>query len=101
MLPFLAQGAAMAIEDAGVLADCLGRTPDDPTAAMRSYERQRMPRVTKAQHASRRNGELYEMGGLKAPLRDLAMGAIGGQRLLQRFDWIYRFQVGGRPDTKR
>jgi len=101
MLPFLAQGAAMAIEDAGVLADCLGRTPDDPTAAMRSYERQRMPRVTKAQHASRKNGELYEMGGLKAPLRDLALGALGGKRLLHRYDWIYRFRIGGRPDTKR
>ena len=101
MLPFLAQGAAMAIEDAGVLAECLGSAPDDPTAAMRSYERQRMPRVTKAQQASRRNGDLYEMGRLKASLRDLALGALGGKRLLQRYDWIYRFRTGGRPDTKR
>ena len=30
MLPFLAQGAAMANEDAAVLADCMGRYPDDP-----------------------------------------------------------------------
>src|SRR5262249_30452825 len=101
MLPFLAQRAAMAIEDAGVLSDCLGRMPDDPAAAMRSYERQRMPRVSKAQRASRRNGRFYEMGGLKAPLRDLALGALGGKRLLRRYDWIYRFRIGGRPDTKR
>src|ERR1700758_2235572 len=33
MLPFLAQGAAMAIEDAAELANCLGRPPTQPTAA--------------------------------------------------------------------
>ena len=32
MLPFLAQGAAMAIEDAAVLAQRLAETPDDPAA---------------------------------------------------------------------
>jgi salicylate hydroxylase len=36
MLPYLAQGAAMAIEDAAVVAQCLARTPDDPTAALRN-----------------------------------------------------------------
>ncbi len=41
MLPFLAQGAAMAIEDAAVLADCMGRYPDDIPSAMRRYERAR------------------------------------------------------------
>src|SRR5207237_1235581 len=30
MLPYLAQGAAMAIEDAAVLGDCLGRAAHDP-----------------------------------------------------------------------
>jgi salicylate hydroxylase len=35
MLPFLAQGAAMAIEDAAILADHMARQPDDPAAAMR------------------------------------------------------------------
>jgi salicylate hydroxylase len=101
MLPFLAQGAAMAIEDAGVLADCLGNMPDDPTAAMRAYERERLPRVTKAQQHAQRTGRYYEMSGLPAVVRDLALGAMGGKRLLQRYDWIYRFRIGGRPDTKR
>ena len=40
MLPYLAQGAAMAIEDAAVLAQCLARTIDD-AAALRAYEDKR------------------------------------------------------------
>ena len=41
MLPYLAQGAAMAIEDAAVAAQCLAQTPNDPAAAFRSYWRSR------------------------------------------------------------
>ncbi len=37
MLPYLAQGAAMAIEDAAVAAQCLARMPDDAAAALRTY----------------------------------------------------------------
>ena len=35
MTPFLAQGAAMAIEDAAVLAACFAATPDDAASALR------------------------------------------------------------------
>ena len=51
MLPFLAQGAAMSIEDAVVLADALARSPDDPARAFRSYERARMRRTAHVQRA--------------------------------------------------
>ena len=52
MLPFLAQGAAMAIEDGAVLAARLAATPDDPAAAMRRYEQDRRARVAKVQRAA-------------------------------------------------
>ena len=45
MLPFAAQGAAMAIEDAAVLADCLSRQPANATEAFRQYAAQRQARV--------------------------------------------------------
>ena len=51
MLPFLAQGAGMAIEDAAVLADMLGRYRDDPADALRGYEGARRHRTARAQHA--------------------------------------------------
>jgi len=80
MLPYLAQGAAMAIED-------------DPAGAMRRYERQRRGRAARAQRAARRNGIVYQLGGPGAFLRTLALTAIGGERLLARYDWLY----GWRP----
>jgi salicylate hydroxylase len=89
MLPYLAQGAAMAIEDAAVLAARLAESPDDPTAAMRRYERARRGRTARVQRAARRNGIVYHMGGAEAFLRTLALVAMGGNRLLRRYDWLY------------
>ena len=89
MLPYLAQGAAMAIEDAAVLAQRLAVTPDDPDGAMRRYERLRRKRTARAQRAARRNGKVYHMGGAEAFLRTIALLAMGGQRLLARYDWLY------------
>jgi salicylate hydroxylase len=89
MLPFLAQGAAMAIEDAAVLAQRLSEEPDDPAAAMRRYERQRRTRTARAQHSARSNGRIYHMGGPAALVRALVLGAMGGTRLLTRYDWLY------------
>jgi salicylate hydroxylase len=93
MLPYLAQGAAMAIEDAAVLAQRLAEARDDPVGAMRRYERQRRARSARAQRAARRNGIVYQLGGPGAFLRTLALSAIGGERLLARYDWLY----GWRP----
>ena len=90
MLPYLAQGAAMAIEDAAVLGERLAETPDDPDSAMRRYERQRRRRTARAWRAARRNGTVYHMGGAEAFLRTLAIIAMGGgRRLLRRYDWLY------------
>jgi salicylate hydroxylase len=93
MLPYLAQGAAMAIEDAAVLARRLADTPDDPAGAMRRYERERRWRTARAQRAARRNGTVYHLGGAGGWLRTLALHALGGERLLARYDWLY----GWRP----
>jgi salicylate hydroxylase len=89
MFPFLAQGAAMAIEDAAVAAECLTRTPDDPTTALRTYTAIRQGRARKVQHMAARNGTIYHLGGPAAWLRDTVMRASGGARLLHQYDWIY------------
>ena len=59
MLPFLAQGAAMAIEDAAVLADALVHVTGGTAAAMRHYENQRRRRTARVQAAARTNGRMY------------------------------------------
>jgi salicylate hydroxylase len=89
MLPYLAQGAAMAIEDAAVLARALAERHDDPSGALRSYERQRRRRTARAQRAARRNGTVYHLTGAAALIRRLALDAMGGRRLLTRYDWLY------------
>jgi salicylate hydroxylase len=89
MLPFLAQGAAMAIEDAAVAAQCLARMPDDPAAAWESYSAIRRRRTRKVQWLAARNGKRYHRAGAAAMLRNTAMRLLGGERLLQNYDWLY------------
>jgi salicylate hydroxylase len=94
MLPYLAQGAAMAIEDAAVLADCLALGPDDAPSALRAYESRRLGRTARTQNAARRNGAVYHLdqyylGGAGALLRTLALMGMGGSRLISRYDWLY------------
>jgi salicylate hydroxylase len=93
MLPYLAQGAAMAIEDAAVLAQCLALSPDDAPAALRAYEDERRQRTARTQRASRRNGTVYHMGGAAAFLRTLALMAMRDSGLLRRYDWLYRWKL--------
>jgi salicylate hydroxylase len=89
MLPFLAQGAAMAIEDAAVAAQCLARQPSDAAGALRTYCAIRRGRTRKVQYAAARNGARYHLAGPSSWLRDTAMRAMGGKHLLQHYDWIY------------
>lgn len=91
MLPFLAQGGAMAIEDATVLAGCL--TSGAPDAALRRYEGLRTGRTARVQRHARRNGTLYHLDGPPATLRNLALAAIGGDGLLRRYDWLYDWRA--------
>ena len=94
MLPFLAQGAAMAIEDASLLAPRMAKSPDDPAAAMRSYENARRARTARVQRAARSNRRIYHLWGPEAFARDTVMRLIGGTALLARYDWLYDW----RPD---
>jgi salicylate hydroxylase/6-hydroxynicotinate 3-monooxygenase len=55
MPPYIAQGAATAIEDAVVLARCLAAMPEDVPAAFRCYVALRQPRTAQIQDTARRN----------------------------------------------
>ncbi|MBV9066841.1 MAG: FAD-dependent monooxygenase, partial [Methylobacteriaceae bacterium] len=61
MRPYMAQGAAMAIEDAAVLARCFAETRfEEPGDVFAVYEATRMPRVKEVQHVSSTNRFLRE-----------------------------------------
>jgi salicylate hydroxylase len=97
MLPFAAQGAGMAIEDAAVLAKCLSENPGDSIAGipatLKRYGRLRRGRVLRVQRAARQQGRIYHLTGPLALARDLAIKAMGPQRMLARQDWIYDWRV--------
>ncbi len=97
MFPFLAQGGAMAIEDAKVLAACLGATAEAaeaPDATLRQYERLRQARTANVQRQARQNSTIYHLAGPAAVARNLALGLIGGAGLLKRYDWLYGWRPG-------
>jgi len=91
-LPYLAQGAAMAIEDGAVVANCFARHPDDPARALQAYCSARRGRTRKVQLLSVRNGARYHFGRSRAWFRNAAMRALGGIGLLNHYDWIYRWR---------
>jgi salicylate hydroxylase len=98
MLPFAAQGAGMAIEDAATLAKCIGEfsdatTPAAVTQAVASYAGQRSARVARVQKFARQSGSIYHMSGAMALARDTTIRLLGGARLLSRNDWIYDWKA--------
>jgi salicylate hydroxylase len=93
MLPFAAQGAAMAIEDAAVLAKCVAERQGEGHAAMATalqrYAKLRRGRITRVQRSARQAGRIYHLAGSLALARNLVIKAMGPKRMLSRQDWIY------------
>lgn len=92
MLPFLAQGASMAIEDAAVLTRCLveGRTVEN---ALARFKNERTPRVARVQSEAERNGRIFHFGGPAALARDMTLAALGPTGLAAQYDWLYGFKA--------
>ena len=97
MLPFLAQGAAMGIEDGVVLAEWVARLSDDLDEALRRYEAMRVPRTRRAVLGSRERARLNHLPSRWARLRrDVEYAA---RRLLypdgtaHRVAWLYGYDV--------
>jgi salicylate hydroxylase len=89
MLPFLAQGAAQAIEDAAMLGQML--VPDRAfEAELAAYSAARRPRANRVQRESRQQARVYHIAGPQTLLRDFFLQSMGGEQLLRRFDWLYR-----------
>lgn len=87
VLPFLAQGAALAIEDAAILTRCLAGA--DVPAALAAYARARRGRVRRVQRAARRNGRTYHARGVTAFVRNVVMRRLGPDGMRERYAWLY------------
>jgi salicylate hydroxylase len=97
MMPYLAQGGCMAIEDGIVLANALANAPEVPEKALRAYQAARLPRASRVQLMSRKVARVNQTPSLPARLaRNLRMA---WQKLLHpaehtyKIEWIYGFDV--------
>lgn len=87
MLPFMAQGACQAIEDAAVLTRWLG-SGTDVGASLRGYEAERKPRTDRVQSMSWGNRTLFHLpDGDEQRARDAMLHA--GSGALGAMDWLY------------
>ncbi|MGH1330553.1 MAG: FAD-dependent monooxygenase [Paracoccaceae bacterium] len=93
-LPFMAQGANMALEDAWALGDCLAQM--GARGALEAYQIMRRARCARIVEAANRNASAYHLSG---PARGPALaamrlaGQIAPKAPLKRFDWIYRYNI--------
>jgi len=89
MAPSAAQGGAQAIEDAWFLAQALAHDPAAPVDALARYERARRPRVERIVTEAARNLAIYNLRGLPAFARNLALRTSPALLLLMRLDWLF------------
>jgi salicylate hydroxylase len=87
MLPYLAQGAGMAIEDADALSQCWSQAGLSVEQRLQAYAQARWQRVAKVQTRARRNAQLFHASGVLAWGRDTAM-RVGGAAVMD-MPWLY------------
>jgi 2-polyprenyl-6-methoxyphenol hydroxylase-like FAD-dependent oxidoreductase len=94
MLPFMAQGAAQAVEDGAALTACLTRDLEVPEA-LRLYERERLPRASRIQAMSTTNKTRFHLpDGPRQVERDEAMASGATDFSIKAVEWIYGHDAG-------
>ncbi|WLP55091.1 FAD-dependent monooxygenase [Agrobacterium fabrum] len=99
MMPFAAQGAAMAIEDAfelaGTMAGSNGEKPLPVPQALAAFEALRLPRIEKARKRASLNRFAYHARGPVRIARDLVFSTRPPEAFLKDFDWLYGYHARG------
>jgi salicylate hydroxylase len=85
----MAQGGAMAVEDAVVLADKLLNNPHDIAAAFTAYQNERYLRTARVQVCARLYGEVMHMVGAEGDLRNSMFKKLDPRKNLEAFAWLY------------
>jgi salicylate hydroxylase len=97
MMPYLAQGACMAIEDGYVLAGALAASADEPERALREYEALRLPRASRVQLMSRERARINQLPSLRARivrnLRFVLQKMLKPSQHTYKIEWIYGYDV--------
>jgi salicylate hydroxylase len=89
MLQYLAQGAAMAMEDAVCLAACADSGDGDFPAAFQRYQSQRLVRASRVQVSSRLFGLVYHADGVSRLVRNDIYQGRSADRYYDALDWLF------------
>ena len=103
MLPFLAQGAAMAIEDSYALAHCLANN-NNTIDALKTYQDIRLTRTRDIQLGARKNASLYHMTSSierakLAVLSGLSSIGLSDKVAENKLDSIYEYNIVDRLNS--
>jgi salicylate hydroxylase len=97
MLPYLAQGAGMALEDGCVLAACLGESPQDLDAALARYEQRREPRTRRAVLGSRARAMENHLASpwarVKRDIKFAVRNRFAADKTTFQTAWLYAYDV--------
>lgn len=94
MLPSMAQGAVMAMEDAYQLAESLANL-DEPESAFKDYEAKRFQRCKKTQDVAQKNMAFFHQKGLanKVSAKALSLAGAQSEKLIgRRYGWLYGYE---------
>jgi salicylate hydroxylase len=92
MTPFAAQGAAMAIEDAAMLANLVADFPSDPRQSLTTWDNLRRTRVEKVLKRGALNRLAWHARGPVAIARDLVLATRPAGKLAADLDWLYGWE---------
>jgi 2-polyprenyl-6-methoxyphenol hydroxylase-like FAD-dependent oxidoreductase len=94
MLPNLGQGGAQAMEDAIVLASCLGQFPEGIEKALLKYEQLRVSRTTQVVQGSRLMARMMQFESPAAmKMRNMMMRSIPDALKIRQLNWIVGYEV--------
>lgn len=93
VMPFLAQGAVLALEDSAVLGREVARDKANLPRALEGYQRKRRSRAKRVADASRANTRPYHASGLTAMARNAVLTTLPPERLIGRYDWLYGWRA--------
>ena len=94
-LPHLAQGAAMALEDACVLSNAV-QNANDLESAFRNFSETRFKRTASIQKKSRQLGRIYHAGGVLRHARNAVLKTTPSKRFINQLSWIYDWKIAGK-----
>lgn len=89
MVQYLAQGAAMALEDAICLANCTRDAAGDMDRAFQDYQARRIVRATRVQMSSLMLDKFYHARGIERLVRNSVFQGRTTEEFYERLSWLY------------